>query len=459
MVQEEKEVQNILDEYIANCKQFIQVQSKQEIIELINNCSLSEIEQIFYHLGKDERTFIIQSLDSKKLAEIVESINEVFAIEILEELEPKEAAEVIENLDSDDAVDILTELDDEDVQEIIDLMEPEEAKILSDFSKFEEGTAGALMMNEFLSYPVNYKIIDIINDLKENSNKYEYYNIQYIYIVDDNFILIGVVRMRELLFRPNSDQVNSFMISNPKSLNVFSTHSQIENFFEETDFLAAPVIDNEGKMLGVVRRADLEEELGEKVTEDHLKTQGIVGGDELRSMPFQTRSKRRVSWLSINILLNILSASVIALFQDTLEAAITLAIFLPIISDMGGSAGYQAVAVSMRELSLGLVKPYEIYWVWIKEVSLGLANGLILGVLISLATIIWKGNFYLGAIVGVALFLNTLIAVSLGGVLPLALKKLNIDPAIASGPILTTLTDMTGFFLLLGIASLFLGNL
>jgi len=161
----------------------------------------------------------------------------------------------------------------------------------------------------------------------------------------------------------------------------------------------------------------------------------------------------------VNILLNLMAASVIAFYQDTLSSVIALAVFLPIISDMSGCTGNQAVAVSMRELSLGIIKPGETFRVWFQEIRVGLINGVVLGILIGLAAFLWKGNIYLGLVVGGALAINTLVAVSIGGTVPLVLKKMNVDPALASGPILTTITDMIGFFLALAFATIALGRL
>jgi magnesium transporter len=192
----------------------------------------------------------------------------------------------------------------------------------------------------------------------------------------------------------------------------------------------------------------------EQASINMLETQGIVGGEELRSFPIYKRSGRRLSWLSVNIILNLIAASVIAFYQDTLSSVIALAVFLPIISDMSGCSGNQAVAVSMRELSLGLVKPNEAIRVWFQEITVGLINGLVLGFLIGFAAFLWKGNVYLGLVVGGALALNTLVAVSLGGTIPLMLKRFGVDPALASSPILTTITDMFGFFLALAFASM-----
>ena len=230
----------------------------------------------------------------------------------------------------------------------------------------------------------------------------------------------------------------------------------LEDFFDEHTISAVPVVDQENRMLGVVRRRAVYDAVAERAEADHLKSQGIVGGEELSSIPLFLRSRRRLYWLSVNILLNVIAASVIAQFQDVLSAVIILAVFLPIISDMSGCSGNQAVAVSMRELSLGITRPSDFYYVWKKEVLVGLINGLSLGALIAIIAWMWQGNAWLGLVVGLALAINTIIAVSIGGTVPVLLKALKIDPAIASGPILTTVTDMCGFFLLLGMASLIL---
>jgi len=230
--------------------------------------------------------------------------------------------------------------------------------------------------------------------------------------------------------------------------------ADLEHIFEENNYLGLPVVNKDGQLIGIIDRESTTEALQEAATEDLLKFQGLMGKEELRSMPLKVRSRRRLSWLSINIVLNLISASIIAMHQDTLQAVIALAVFLPIISDMSGCSGNQAVAVSMRELSLDLVSPKEFARVFIKESSVGLINGACLGLLVGSLAWLWQSNLVLGLVVGFALALNTVIAVCVGGLVPLLLKACRQDPALASGPILTTVTDMCGFMLILGLASL-----
>jgi magnesium transporter len=262
-----------------------------------------------------------------------------------------------------------------------------------------------------------------------------------------------------LLLAKRSQPVEQLMIRNPVAVSADTSLDDLVELFDRHNYLGVPVVDEAGKLLGVIRKFAVAEAWGERQDSQFLKTRGIVGGDELRSMPVLRRSSRRLAWLCVNILLNILAASVIAAFQDTLSSVIALAVFLPIISDMSGCSGNQAVAVSMRELSLGLIRPNELLRVWLKEIVVGLINGAVLGVMIALVAFLWKGNPYLGLVVGLALGLNTLIAVSLGGVVPLVLQRCRVDPAVAAAPILTTVTDMCGFFLVLGTATVLLRRL
>ena len=270
--------------------------------------------------------------------------------------------------------------------------------------------------------------------------------------------LQGVLQLRDLLLALPQQPIHELMIRRPMNVKDTVELEQLRDFFDSHPYFAVPVTDAENKLLGVVRRSDVEEALAEQSESDFRRSQGILR-EELRTMPLLTRSRRRLAWLSVNIVLNIVAASVIAFYQETLAQVIALAVFLPIISDMSGCSGNQAVAVSMRELSLGVVEPREVLRVWLKELAVGLINGLVLGLLIAAVAMLWKGNAYLGLVVGSAMMLNTLVAVTLGGCLPLIMKRLKVDPALASGPILTTVTDMCGFFLILSFASALLPKL
>ena len=259
--------------------------------------------------------------------------------------------------------------------------------------------------------------------------------------------------MRDLLLVKPQSLVSELMSTNVETVADQQPLHELRHFFENHPYLAAPVVDESGVFKGVLSRDAVQYEEMRNAEADYLKSQGIVGGEELRSMPLRLRATRRLSWLSVNIVLNVGAASVVAAYQETLQSVIALAVFLPIISDMSGCSGNQAVAVSMRELSLGLVRTSDLLRVWFKEASVGLINGTVLGALVAVVAYFYGGNIYLGLVVGFALSINTFIAVSIGGTIPLVLKEFGFDPAVSSGPLLTTVTDMCGFFLVLGLAS------
>jgi magnesium transporter len=324
---------------------------------------------------------------------------------------------------------------------------------------YPENTAGGLMITEYLSYTGNLQVKDVLDDLHDHGEAYSDLDIQYAYVISDTGKLIGVLRLRDLLLAPKIRPINEVMIKDPLKVHVNASLQELRDFFREYTFLGVPVTDDEGNLVGVVRSSIVKEAAIKRNNKIFLKFAGIVGGEESRTMPLFKRSSRRLSWLSINIVLNIVAASVIALYQDTLEKAIVLAVFLPIISDMSGCSGNQAVAVSIRDLTLGLVRPREILRVLAKESSIGVINGVVLGALLGGAALLWKGNPYLGLVVAVALAANTLVAVSFGGLVPLILRGMRTDPALASGPLLTTVTDMCGFFFVLSFASMLLPRL
>ncbi len=441
-----------------DCKIFWRAGNSELIRIYLNSLKSEEIVRSISRINKDEQMLLLTLLSPEDAADVLEDIPESQAASIIEDMKAKEAAAIINEMESDDQADLLTELSPENAQAIIRRMKPEEAEDVKKLIQYDPDTAGGLMITEFLTYHENDRVGEVVNDLRDNVEKYEKYNVQYIYVVSDLGFL-GVLQMKDLLMSKVNTRLSDIVIRDTQTLKDSDTIEDLISFFDKYDFYGAPVLNDQNQMVGVVLRKHIREAESERASNDMLSTQGIVGGEELRTMPVLTRSKRRLSWLSINILLNLLAASVIAFYQETLSAVIALAVFLPIISDMSGCSGNQAVAVSMRELSLGVVKPYEVIRVWWQEVSVGLLNGIALGTLIGLAAYLWKGNVYLGLVVGAALFINTVVAVSLGGTLPLILKRMGFDPALASGPVLTTITDMAGFFMVLSLASMLLAKL
>ncbi|MEM7393053.1 MAG: magnesium transporter, partial [Verrucomicrobiota bacterium] len=346
----------------------------------------------------------------------------------------------------------LGDMEREDADAILDALPEDEAEQARRFLDYAADTAGGIMKEDFIAVSREVTVGDVLDQLRRNRDRYEDFEVLYAYLVNREKKLSGIVRIRDLAFTDRETRVEDIEIENPLSVNVDDGLKTLNQLFDQHNFLGLPVVDGEQRLVGMISRSDLAEANKRENRNVFLKFSGIIGGEEFRSMPLFQRSFKRLSWLGPNIVLNLISASVIAMYQDTLQAAIALAVFLPIISDMSGCSGNQAVAVSIRELSIGLIRPGEFFRVLWKEAGLGLINGMILGVGIGLLAFLWKNNIYLGLVVAGALSLNTLLSVILGGLVPLLLSKFKVDPALASGPLLTTVTDLCGFFFVLSFA-------
>lgn len=434
-------------------KDLIEGRRIKDLLLFFETLSPQETALVLSRLDEDERTNLLTLLSPTDAADLIEDISDEQAALILGELAPTDAGRIVDELPSDQVVDVLGELDTEEAEEILQSMAEESAEPARTALNFPKDTAGFLMIPDFLSYEQRTSIAEVNRDLQANQEIYRTYNIQYIYVVDSDSKLVGVMRIHDLLFSTGASLLQEVMIEKPFRVNGDAVLDDISESFSQHNLLALPVVDSDDVLLGIVLPLAVEEAKQKRTVKHFLWLSGIVGGEEFRSMPLYKRSGRRLSWLTLNIVLNIIAASVIAMYQDILAAAITLAVFLPMVSDMSGCSGNQAVAVSLRELSLGLLRPGEILRVAFKESSLGLINGVLLGILLGFVAFLWKGNIFLSLVIGAALAGNTLVAVTVGGVLPLLLKKLKIDPALVSSPLLTTVTDMCGFFLVLSLAS------
>jgi len=440
------------------------------IRELAEAGAWPELRELLEELDEPDRVYAAARLPAELLAAMLEELARGDAASLLgllpssqaataiEEVEPGAMAEILEVLPSDERADLLAQVGSQELSAILAEAGLDTSEATRTLLQYPPDTAGGLMATELFAVDESSTIGDVIREVRGNRH-FTDFQIQYIYVVSAEHILRGVLQLRTLVVASPERPISGLMIRDPISVPTSCPMTTLEEIFDRHAFLGVPVVDEQGVLLGVVHRSAVEEASAESAQADHMKSLGIASGEELRSMPVWLRSRRRLSWLSVNIVLNIAAASVIAVYQETLQAAIALAVFLPMISDMSGCSGNQAVAVSLRELSLGVLRPNEFLRVWRKEALLGVINGIALGVLIGVVAAVWQGSGVLGFVVGGALALNTLVAVSIGGTVPLLIRRLGQDPALASGPVLTTVTDMCGFFLALSFATLALDAL
>jgi len=449
MQQEEVQPQ----ETVEQLREMLAASEAQAVDAFLNERDTSESALVVTRLTEQEQVQLLSLVPQENAAELIEALPESEAAQLVSRLEPADAASILDRVESDRQADVIGLLPDDEAETILQQMAPSEAAHARELLQYPPDTAGGLMVTEHLAYVESLRVEDVLADLRCGAERYRRYDVQYAYVVTARGTLCGVLRLRDLLLSSSDERLASLMIHRPLKVKVDDSLEELERFFDNHPLFGVPVVDEEDRLVGVVRRHDIEEAAADRSSRSFLKFMGIHGGEELRTMPLARRSFGRLSWLSVNIILNIVAASVIAVHQDTLSAVIALAVFLPIISDMSGCSGNQAVAVTMRELTLGMLKPVEFLRVISKEAAVGIVNGTLLGVLLGAVAYLWKGNTMLGLVVAAALAANTLVAVCIGGTVPLILRAMKQDPALASGPILTTVTDMCGFFLVLSLAA------
>lgn len=411
-----------------------------------------EVPYTIAHLDDAHRVRLFTMLsrrDPEYAAHLMEHFEDEAAADIIEVLPPEQAAAIVGEMDSDDQTDVLYEINDAGAEAILDQMDPQEAEEARERLQYEPETAGGLMITEVLRYRPDQDVDQVIFDLRrlmEDENDYES---RYIYVVDEHEQLLGVITMRTLLLARKGLRLNDLMLTDPVTVKVDTSLDALEDMFDRYNFHALPVVGGDGVLQGVVKHVAVEEALGERTEEDLLKISGIIGGEELRSMPVFARMLGRLAFLLPVMLMGLVSATVIAFFEGTVQDLPIVAAFLPIVAGLSGSSGTQAVGVSIRELAMGLIKPNDYFRVLSKEIRVGILNGLVLGTILYGVVFLWQGDPWLALIVGAAFPFTSALATSLGGTMPVLLHWLGLDAATASGPLTTTMTDLCSFFIVL----------
>jgi len=434
-------------------ERLIEKGSSTDLHDFLDDLSPFEVARAISRLSEGDNAELLTLLEPEDAADLIEELSDTQAAELMEDLPAEQAAAIVDEMESDERADLLGEMDEEDAEAILQRMHPEEAKEARQLLEHEPDTAGGLMVTEFVEYAQHLLVKDVLDDLRTNAEAYSDYGVQYAYVSSDKGTLVGVLRLRDLVLSPNDKKIQEVMIVNPVSVLVNAPLEELEQSFDRYPFSGLPVVAPEGNIVGVVQRADAEEAHSEHSERTFMRFSGIIGGDELRSASIAERSGSRLWWLGINLVLSLVAASVIIVYQDVVDKVIALAALIPVLVNVSGCSGNQAVAVSIREMTLGLIRPRDFLRVARQELVVGAINGAVLGILLGVFVYFWKDDPRLGLAVGLALALNTVLAVALGGAIPLILKRFNIDPAVAAAPMLTTVVDMCGFFLILSLAA------
>lgn len=415
------------------------VSSPVAVAQFLERLEVDDRRTVLRKLGKEDATDILAEMDADESAEVVGAMREDRAVKILEEFDP------------DDAADIVAELDEIDRDRLLDKMEPESAEAVKTLLTYDPETAGGIMTPEVATINADMTVNAAIEHIRDLSEEFE--DIYYVYVVDQEQHLLGIISMRDLILARPQRLISEIM--NTQIYGVCHADTDREEValkIAEFNLLSLPVVDDHDKLVGIVTVDDVIDIMHDEATEDIQKLVG-AGADEDIHDEISYSIRRRHPWLQVNLLTAFLASGVIFVFQEQIEQLTLLAVFMPIIASMGGNAGNQTLAVAIRSLALGEIQNKDRFRICMKELVMGLLNGVATGVIASVASWLVTRDLKIALVVIIAMILNMGIAGLSGAFIPLMLRRMNLDPAQSSSIFLTTVTDVAGFFIFLSLGT------
>ncbi|MGO4887355.1 magnesium transporter [Anaerobacillus sp. MEB173] len=438
------------EEYTNNVLQALYNQDGQLFRETFLELHPTDQKEIFLSLGMRERTYIYQYITPSEFAEIFQGLEVNEQKQCVLELEETYAAEMFNNMYADDVAAFLGEIKNIKAEKILSAMDTKDAASVKELLAYSPGTAGAIMTKEFIAIKATDTASDVIEQLREEGPDAE--TIYYLYVIDMEHVLVGVVSIRDLIIAPSTEIIKNIMSTRVVSVSVTDDQEEVTKMIRKYDFLAAPVITVNGKLVGIITVDDVMDVVEEETEEDFGEISAARGSLDTTISSF-TAAKKRAPWIIMLMFLGLITAEVIGQFEETLEAYILLAVFIPLIMDSAGNTGTQALAVVVRGLAVGTVDRSSFGKMLKREFGTGIMLGIMCAITLFIIVPIMHGSFMLAGIVGVSLFLTLSIATMVGATIPLLINKLKIDPAVASGPFITTINDILGLLIYFSIAT------
>ena len=423
------------------------------IPDAIEDMRPADVSDLLMALPVEKRRILFGTFERKLASEVLTLVDDGAAREIIEELEESEIVDLIELMASDDATDIINLLPDGQVQRVLGRISREEYEDVRELLKFDEDSAGGLMAREVMKVSRDSRISDIIKLLRSEEGSIE--QLQNIFVVDREGVLVGYIPILKLIVADPDDIVGELLVSDFISVAVETDQEEVAAIFSKYDLYSLPVVDSRGKLVGRITVDDIIDVIEEEATEDITIMAG-TGEEEFWERSPVKVSRARLPWLLTGLFGGIASAVVMNHFKSSLESVLTLAFFVPVITAMGGNVGIQSSAIVVRELTVGGVSVVRTSGKLLRELKVLIINGLVLASVLLATVSLWQKDYRLGVLLGVCMMMTILWATLMGAIVPLLLKKMNIDPALATGPFITTSNDIIGILIYLGIATLFL---
>tara|TARA_B100001093_G_C26837577_1_gene1019069 strand:+ start:1744 stop:3123 length:1380 start_codon:yes stop_codon:yes gene_type:complete len=414
----------------------------------------SDVANLIENLSQDTRAKLIELESFDIEPEIFIEINESVQIEVLQLLSTESIAKILKRLESDNSIAILENLDTEKKSKVLDKLPPKDRFLLEEGLSYPEDSAARIMQREFTAVPSDWSVGQVIDYLRESKDLPEEFS--EIFIVDNDFKPIGIVPSSRVLRTSREAKMNSIMREMPVLISVNMDKEEVGYTFENYNLISAGVVNKNNKLVGMITADDVVTVVQEEAEEDALRLAGV--GDEEITDSVIVKTKRRFNWLLLNLFTALLATWVISKFGASIEQMVALAFLMPIVASMGGNAGMQTLAVTIRAIATKELSSSNFTKVVSKEFLIGILNGIIFAVITALIVQLWFKEINLSLLIAISMVLNMIVAGLFGILVPVSLKKLKIDPALASSVFVTTITDVIGFLSFLGIGSYFFLN-
>lgn len=439
-------------EKVINIEELLLHGTKTQLEEMSKQIHPADILEFLYE-HEDIIPEVLSRLPNDIIAAVIDEAEDEDKYELLQSFSPIHQKNILEEMSSDEITDMIESLDEAKSQEVLNKLDSEDLVDVKQLLSYDSDSAGGIMTTEFIGIYEYKTIKQTLDYLRSECHDVEMTN--YIYVMTKEQILKGVLSFRDLVFSTEETPIADITINKVITIDVNLDQEEVANMFDKYNFMMMPVVDSNNKILGVITIDDVLDVVREEANEDIHHMAGLAKEEKVDGS-IKDSIKSRLPWLIVNLITALIASAVIDLFQTTISQVVALSAVMTIISGMGGNAGTQSLTIVVRGLSLGDLTKENGAKILLKELAVGLITGIVIAVFVSILALVYEFNIMFGIIAGVAMVMNMVMATFAGYIVPVLLNKFNIDPALASGVFVTTVTDVLGFLFFLGLASVFI---